>query len=221
MSARCGGDAGTPFVAGTLRGYRTWQPLNRWAKVPDGALPLASVTQPQVIWTPTLSARCIPPESWAFRCPPPTLPARHPSPSVKCTCGIYAWYEPEDAGILSARVFGAVQASGLILMGDWGFRAERTRIAAIVTRNRRISAACAHAGIDVYTRRRDLLRDHPRDDLTALLGDQLPPQRPRSPTPPRAGLGNRRLVYAVWGAAWPWHSPASPSTTQAQHLPPR
>ena len=43
-----------------------------------------------------------------------------------------------------------VQASGLILMGDRGFRAERTRIVAIVTGNRRIAAACTQADIAVY-----------------------------------------------------------------------
>lgn len=170
-SEGCGGDSGTPLVAGTLRGYRTWRPLSRWAKVPQGALPLTSVTQPQVIWTPTLIARCIPPDAWTYRCPPPTDPADHPSPSIGCRCGIYAWYEPKDTGILNARVFGAVQASGLILMGDRGFRAERTRIVAIVTGNRRIAAACAQADIAVYTRRRHLLQDYPRDDVTELLGD--------------------------------------------------
>jgi hypothetical protein len=172
ISERCGGGAGTPLVAGTLRGYRTWQPLSRWAKVPEGALPLASVTRPEVVWTPTQGAHCIPSDACAFRCPPSTLPTGHDSPSVGCRCGIYAWYKPEDTGILDARVFGVVQAFGRILMGDHGFRAERARIAAIVTRNRRIAAACTHAGIAVYTRRRELLRDYPRDDLTALLGDE-------------------------------------------------
>ena len=105
LSGLCGDAAsGTPFVAGTLRGYRAWRPAQPLgAKVPQGALPLASVTQPQVIWTPTLSARCIPPDVWAFRCPPPVLPAGHTSPSVRCSCGIYAWYDPDDAGILSAQ----------------------------------------------------------------------------------------------------------------------
>jgi hypothetical protein len=61
---------------------------------------------------------------------------------------------------------GAIQASGLILMGEPGFRAERARIAAVVTRNRRMAAACTQAGIAVYRRRRYLLRDYPPEDLS-------------------------------------------------------
>ena len=187
-------DAGTAFVAGTLRGYRAWRAVNRWTPVPDGSLPLASVTQPQVIWTPTLTARCTPPESWSFRCPPPEVADGHTSPSIQCTCGIYAWYAPDDAGMLSARVFGVVEASGLVLMGDSGFRAQQARIVAVVTRNRRVASACAAAGIAVYRRRRELLEDYPRDDLTSLLGEQRHSRRSRLPTPPLAGYGNSRLV---------------------------
>jgi len=198
MSAHCGGgDAGRPFVAGTLRGYRTWQALNRWAKVPPGSLPLTSVTQRHVVWTPTLTARCIPPESSSLPSAAPTLPPGHSSPSIGCRCGIYAWYEPDDTGILSGRVFGVVEASGLILIGDRGFRAERTRIAAVVSRNRRIAAACTEAGIAVYPSRRKLLRDHPPDDLTSLLGDEHERHRDRSPASMTASITNRSLLYAV------------------------
>ena len=51
-------------------------------------------------------------------------------------------------------------------MGERGFRAERARIAAVVTRNRRIAAACTWASIAVYRRRRYLLRDYPPEDLS-------------------------------------------------------
>ena len=115
--------------AGTGRGERS----AGGSRIPEGSLPLASVTQPQVIWTRTLSARCTPPESWSSRCPPPEVADGHTSPSMQCTCGIYAWYAPDDAGMLSARVFGVVEASGLVLMGDSGFRAERARIVAVAT----------------------------------------------------------------------------------------
>ena len=206
-------DAGTAFVAGTLRGYRAWRPVNRWTPVPDGSVPLASVTQPQVIWTPTLTARCTPPESWSFRCPPPEVADGHTSPSIQCTCGIYAWYAPDDAGMLSARVFGVVEASGLVLMGDSGFRAQQVRIVAVVTRNRRVASACTAAGIAVYRRRRELLEDYPRDDLTSLLGEQRHSRRSRLPTPPLAGYGNSRLFYALWNAVWPRFSSAEQPRT--------
>jgi hypothetical protein len=118
--------------------------------------------------------------------------------------------------MLSARVFGAIQASGLILMGERGFRAERARITAVVTRNRRLAAACTQAGIAVYPRRRNLLRDYPPEDLSSLLGD-------RSRCHPAAWWArwlasfNQGLWFAAWGAppylppalrSWP-SSPAS------------
>ena len=108
-----------------------------------------------------------------------------------------------DAGIFG--VFGVIQASGLILMGDRGFRAERAEVVAVVTRNRRVAAACTEQGIAVYRRRRDLLKDYPPEDLSALLDDQsadtdaddtAPPSAPRSPR----GFG-LALCLAVWARA--------------------
>jgi hypothetical protein len=171
LSTYCGGgESGRPLVASTLRGYRTWRPARRWARVPEGALPLTAVTRRHIVWTPNLRACCSPP--WiAPRHRESVLPSDHQAPFAGCRCGIYAWYQPDDTGILHAGVFGAVEASGVILMGDRGFRAERARIVAIVTRNRRVAAGCAEAGIGVYRHRRDLLRDHPPHDVGTLLGD--------------------------------------------------
>jgi hypothetical protein len=50
--------------------------------------------------------------------PSATLPEDHPAPGARRTCGTYGWYAPDDAGILSANVFGAIEASGRILMGE-------------------------------------------------------------------------------------------------------
>jgi hypothetical protein len=203
ISERCGGgDAGRPLVAGTLRGYRTWRGVTRWTQVPDGALPLTAVTQRGVVWSPVLTARCSP---LRLR-PPPDAPPddseRHSAPSVGCTCGIYAWYEPEDAGILNARVFGAIQASGVVLMGERGFRAERAEIVAVVTRNRRLGAACEDAGIAVYRTRRSLLRDFPPEPVGSLLGDHAPTAlEPNAPFTPATTVDHRMLAYALGGRA--------------------
>jgi hypothetical protein len=199
MAACGGGDGGRPFVAGTLRGYRTWHPLTRFANVPDGALPLAAVAQRDVVWPPSLRARCMPPRFPGATASPATAAGEHTAPWSGCTCGIYAWYDPVDAGIFNARIFGAVQASGLILMGDRGFRAERARITAVVTRNRRIAAACGNAGIAVYRHRRDLIREHPPEDLTSLLGEQPAPAEDREPGRARARRANRMLIFALCG----------------------
>jgi hypothetical protein len=212
-----GGDAGRPLVPGSLRGYRTWWGASRRGRVPDGMLPLTSVTRCHVVWPPTLSARCMPADAGSPRAGSSTLPADHRAPRAGCNCGIYGWYGPDDTGMLDGGVFGAIQASGLILMGKRGFRAERARITAVVTRNRRVATACTQAGIAVYRRRRDLLRDYPPDDLSSLLGD-----RPRCHPAPRwvRWLASASFDPTLWCAAWgaspppgrscPWSPPAWP-----------
>lgn len=163
ISTRCGGNnSGTPFVAGELRGYRTWL-RSHPDDVPAGMLPLRSVHLPYVSWTPILRARCLAADYGQATKP-------HQVPAKGCRCGIYGWYRPRDRRIVPAPVFGVVAASGAIIMGTHGFRAEQATIVAIVSRDRDIAAACDRAGIAVYRRRRSLLRDYPTEDLTALLG---------------------------------------------------
>jgi hypothetical protein len=197
-----GGNAGRALVPGSLGGYRTWRPLGRRAHLPDAALPLTSVTRRRVVWTPTVTARCTPNDfgtagSWSS-----TLAGDHRAPQAGCSCGIYAWYAPGDSGMVSARVFGVIEASGLILMGERGFRAETAKIAAVVTRNRRVTAACERAGIAVYRRRRDLLRDYPPEDLSSLLGDtQGPKPRARVPQVPSLAGFDGLVFFAAWGRA--------------------
>lgn len=164
-----GGDR--ELVAGTLRGYRSWRIVPRGVPLEPGVLPLASVTRPQVAWPPTLSASCRPVEAVPTDASPPAPRPIHCAPARDCNCGIYAWYSPQDARTVAAEVFGVVQASGLVLLGTSGFRAEQARIAAIVTRNRRLAESCRDAGIVIYRRRRDLLADHPPDDVTSLIGE--------------------------------------------------
>jgi hypothetical protein len=198
-----GGDAGRPLVPGALRGYRTWRLFDRGADVPDGRLPLTSVSRRRVVWGRTLLARCEP-----FHPPDPAAPPLsddeddHPAPQDGCTCGIYGWYDPADTGMVSARVFGVVEASGRVLMGERGFRAERATIKAVVTRNRRAAAACEQAGIAVYKRRRHLLRDHPPEDLSSLLGpDHRPPPRAVMPPVPWTAGFDGIVFLAVWARA--------------------
>ena len=165
-------------------------------------LPLASVTRRSVVWSPTLTAECRPPDIGHPSAWPSAVPEEHGAPLLGCNCGIYGWYAPNDARMLNARVFGVIEASGLVLMGDRGFRAERARIAAVATRHRRVAAACEAAGISVYRRRRDLLRDYPPEDPSSLLGepsDQQQPGERREPSRSRLINGfDRALFLAVW-----------------------
>lgn len=55
-----------------------------------------------------------------------------PVPTSRCSCGIYGWYEPENAMRLhTGAVVGVVEFSGRIVMGTVGFRAEKARIVGI------------------------------------------------------------------------------------------
>ena len=128
ISTRCGGNnSGTPFVAGELRGYRTWL-RSHPDDVPAGMLPLRSVHLPYVSWTPILRARCLAADYGQATKP-------HQVPAKGCRCGIYGWYRPRDRRIVPAPVFGVVAASGAIIMGTHGFRAEQATIVAIVSRD--------------------------------------------------------------------------------------
>jgi hypothetical protein len=213
-----GGDVGRPLVPGSLRGYRTWQ-LAGPHETPDGMLPLTSVTRPHVVWSPTLSARCVPLDDG---CPSPgqsTPPADHSAPQPGCNCGIYGWYGPDDTGMLDAPVFGTFQASGLVLMGERGFRAERAQITAVATWNRWVTAACTQAGIAVYRWRRHLLRDYPPEDLSSLLGAGSHHHPLAWWCRWLAGY-NQPLWFAAWGAPPyfpPPLGPFSPSSASWPH----
>lgn len=198
ISGMCGAGDGRPLVAGSLRGYRTWRLQRRRSRPSGDTLPLTSVTR-RVVWGPTLTARCTPDDMANLTGAAATLPGDHAAPAAECHCGIYGWYDPADTGMLRARVFGVVEASGLVLMGDRGFRAERARIVAVVARNRRLTAACEQAGIAVYRRRRDLLRDCPPEDLSALLGDAPDPEQPAPPGGPSLSGFDRLVLLAVCG----------------------
>jgi hypothetical protein len=198
ISGMCGAGDGRPLVAGSLRGYRTWRLQRRRSRPSGDTLPLTSVTR-RVVWGPTLTARCTPDDMANLTGAAATLPGDHAAPAAECHCGIYGWYDPADTGMLRARVFGVVEASGLVLMGDRGFRAERARIVAVVARNRRLTAACEQAGIAVYRRRRDLLRDCPPEDLSALLGDVPDSEQPVPPGGPSLSGFDRLVLLAVCG----------------------
>jgi hypothetical protein len=159
-------------------------------------LPITSVTRRDVLWTATMHAQCEPLDVAPAGRERREVPPGHPAPERDCKCGIYAWYEPDDTAMLSARVFGAIEATGLVLMCDRGFRAERARVTAVVTRKPRVAAACEQAGITVYRHRRDLLRDHPPEDVKALLG--APPPEPDADRPARLDGFDRTLMLAIW-----------------------
>ena len=87
-------------------------------------------------------------------------------------------------------------------MGDRGFRAEHAQIVAVVTWNKRVAAACAEAGIAVYRRRRDLLRDYPPEDLSALLDDGHDVPTQSAPSRRARALSNHVLGLVLFSVFW-------------------
>ena len=96
-------------------------------------------------------------------------------PHPPCGCGIYGWYDPDDTRLAQAAVFGAVEASGRILMGTHGFRAERARVLAVSTEGlpddvtAQLSERATWQGIAVFGDRAQLVEAFPPDDLTGLV----------------------------------------------------
>ena len=189
-----GGAGGDPrdLVAGTLRGYRTWRLVPPGVPLEPGVLPLASVTRPHITWPPALSASCTSVAFTPMDPKPPRPEPTHRAPERDCNCGIYAWYSSGDARTLAAEVFGVVRASGLVMLGTRGFRAEHVEISAVATRNTRVAEACRAAGIEVYRRRRDLIADYPADDVSTLIGE----------TEPSRNLHPRALALAICFSVW-------------------
>ncbi len=158
-------DAAPAVVPGVLRGFRCWA-LPAPAEQ-DASLPLASIRRPGLRWTQPMRAGC-------------DVDSGHDvagAPVHGCTCGLYAWYLPRNAVVLPGTVFGVVEASGRVLLADRGFRAERGRVRAVVSRDDKLGAACRREGIEVFRTRRQLLRAYPPDDVGALIPP--PPRRRR------------------------------------------
>lgn len=133
---------------GTLRGYRYWR-VNRFLADKHGT-PLTGVSVESFVWEPTGNcAKCV------YLGVPGYKEAHSPDsiPHPECQCGFYAWYDPQGAiqnhgnswmGIDGDLVLGVIEASGLIVPGSKGFRAEKADIVALVPGRNRISGYPVH-----------------------------------------------------------------------------
>lgn len=146
----CTGDQA--LVPGGLRGYRTWT----WEPTRG---PLRSRGYPWI--GAQLRAVC-------------DIGGEHDAPYQQCACGIYGWYRADDSRLIPGVVFGAVEASGRVLLGDYGFRAEHARVTGLVTTWRPLVEWCDAHDVRVFRSRRELVAALPPDDVTELLGHPIP-----------------------------------------------
>jgi hypothetical protein len=112
---------GRPFIAGQIVGLRSWDVLD------DGHLEGVAVAYQ---WTPgTNHAACRPPSYMHHL----ANQEAHEVATVGCICGFYA-YTTRDTDQYGhpGRVTGIVAGTGIVTIGDLGFRAQRAEILALV-----------------------------------------------------------------------------------------
>ena len=124
----------------------------------------------------------------------------HTAPKATCSCGLHAWYDVADAHAhaLTGEVTAVVRASGTVLLGDHGWRAENAEIVAVALPSRRTSTdarrdrvraivEAAYPGVPLVEESGLALR-YPRDDLSALGVQQR--------------LSGTPDLAARWGGGW-------------------
>lgn len=180
MSEWAGGRREEPaLVAGELRGFRQFQLRS------DGLYPMVHARSGP--WDGHVTqARC-------------AVGGDHASPASGCRCGLYAWYLPGSATVSLGPASAVVAARGRCVLGDRGFRAASARIEAVAlpaivrwnpwaaARARRMLAE-RYPRTRVYPSARQMLREHPAQDVGALGID---PPRDRS-------RGYRSAAVALW-----------------------
>lgn len=122
---------GAPLVAGTALGYRWW--TLRAPQLHQNPGDAGKDWEPGLLrgvkdfWQPGVNqARCL-----------PAMSVPHPFelvPDENCACGFWAYWEIQqhDMGVVgSLPVVGVVRASGQVIMGPRGFRAQKAEIVAL------------------------------------------------------------------------------------------
>ena len=130
-------------------GFRSW-------RVVDGAL--RSVYLP-VFWTSAeMSATCLHAQAPDATEPRPVPAAIHAAPDRGCTCGIYAYYEPDlnFPTVDHQGVAGIVSLWGTIEVHEDGMRAEHARVEALALYSRwtirqldAVRGVAAELGVDL------------------------------------------------------------------------
>jgi hypothetical protein len=176
--------AHAPDLIEPVVGFRDW-------RVVDGQL--ASRHLP-MLWTePTAHAECYPIGGYEFASE--LDPQPHSAPGVGCSCGIYAWHQPQgEFAIIDVRgVSGIVTLWGTLQAYAEGVRAEYARVEALGlyahwTRAKKemVGGIAASLGADVVDH--DRLSEVSRNYGQPVPAELLPAEAPR---PRRRRLGFR------------------------------
>jgi hypothetical protein len=169
-------------VPGEITGYRSWKPLMSQQIEPA----LCAYTQ-GYIWKPGLNvAECLRGGTlYGYR-------PHRPMPSKDCTCGFYARSVDDDHGY-NIGISGVIKASGRVILGATGFRAEFARIVALYSdtgyntylENHAVNSwtmtwretqlrCAARYGVPLFNNFQEAVEAFPPDDLSAFRKEPKP-----------------------------------------------
>jgi hypothetical protein len=94
----------------------------------------------------------------------------HEAPDPDCTCGFYATYQPSSNGghFFAYPVAGIIEASGRIILGTKGFRAQRTRIVALMNTAPYSRDAAEMYDVPLFGSSQEALEAFPPHDISEI-----------------------------------------------------
>jgi hypothetical protein len=160
------------LIMGSLRVIRYWRPPYL------GHDNLRSVGKSHFWMCPEETAKCLGRNKH-----------HEPAPKLECTCGLYAYYN--RTGLLYP-IAGVVEASGKIILGTKGIRAEKMKIIAMCRAQNRTGCDCSDCYVEerrlqrvvrkyvpperFFSNTREMLTAYPLDDVTDLLKQRVEPE---------------------------------------------
>jgi len=174
-------DPGTaePLI-GAIGGFRWWRVSGRW---------LTSPWRGDVRWERDGNAASCLGRRWLLRWRPHGVLHARGIPESGCSCGFYAMLQaPTDAVEMQSAwplnpslsggpislVFGAVRGTGRVVLGEYGWRAERARVDALYLppsrgASERFETVAETYGVPIYRDLGELAREHGPDAWTREL----------------------------------------------------
>lgn len=173
------------LVPGMLRGFRAW----RYDSSENTLSPLHYNMGPWTVPGTTIAA-CPNDPMWLTGCDCDDCFddddneahgsdfAANPAPVESCTCGIYAAYKPGTFAFTLPRrwerfmevprtiVYGSILASGKVLLGETGFRAQKAEIEGLY--GLRARWAARRLGLPWFSSEKKYVKKHPADGLMHL-----------------------------------------------------
>lgn len=98
--------------------------------------------------------------------------AMHAAPHKDCRCGFYGWYDPRDHRMVPASLTAVIEASGRIVLGEHGFRAERARVVAVALPTAGppyLDPGIRQAQVQVFRTAEEMFEAYPQQDMSELL----------------------------------------------------